>query len=192
MIPCEMPYPRHVVGIGASAGGIEALCVLLSEFTHDATAFVVVTHLPPDRESALPEVLARYTAMEVRRSSGTEDLQANCIYVAPEFYDVVMASPSQLALVMPELRAPRHTIDRFFRSLAHHCGRSAVGVVLSGANTDGTEGLEAIRAYGGATYVQDWSSAQFERMPRSAAIHADVVAPPATLGQLLMQHVVRG
>lgn len=180
---------HFVVGIGASAGGVEALCALLSEFKHGGSAFVVVTHLAPDRESLLAEVLARCTSMQVQRAQHGDRLRIDCVHVAPERYDILLATPSTLALVAPRASRTRATIDHFFASLAHHRGPHSVGIVLSGANDDGTAGLAAIRARGGATYAQDPATAQFERMPRSAAVHADQIGSPRQLGKLLMQHL---
>jgi two-component system CheB/CheR fusion protein len=178
--------PAHLVGIGASAGGIPALEQVLSAFTLDSAAFVIVTHLPRGRRSYLSDVLQRYTLLDVDFASAGLSLQANHIYVVPESENVSLNGDS--------LRFDGHgrgsqgsrNIDYFFLSLAKERKNAAVGVVLSGANTDGTEGLRAIHAAGGSTFVQSAETALFSTMPNSASAVADFALDPGALGARLM------
>ena len=171
-----------MVGIGASAGGLEAFTGLLSNLSvNTGMAFVLVQHLRQDAESMLSEILGRVTAMPV--VTGTEGLKVlpDHIYVMSGAADLGI-SRGRLVLVPRIAGAARHLpIDRFFKSLATDQGEKAIGVVLSGAGSDGVAGLAAIKGEGGVTLVQDPSTAKQDDMPRHAIESgaADFVLDPA-------------
>jgi two-component system CheB/CheR fusion protein len=159
----------RVVGIGASAGGLEAFSDLLHDVAEDTgMAFVLVSHLSPTHPSELARILAGRTAMPVREASDGEAVEPNHVYVIPPGCRIAIAD-GRLHLA-DRLTGGTHpdVIDRFFESLAHDLGPQAVGVVLSGTGFDGTAGLKAIKARNGTTYAQDPSTAAFDGMPRSA------------------------
>jgi two-component system CheB/CheR fusion protein len=167
------------VGIGASAGGLEALRRMLAALPADsAAAFVLIQHLAPDRESALAEILSRSTPMPVSEVSDEPEVRPNHVYVIPPDRNMIL-SRGRLRLVPRQARGLNLPIDLFFRSLAQTQGHRAVGVVLSGTANDGTLGLEAIKAEGGITFAQD-DSAQQSGMPQSAVASGcvDFVLPP--------------
>ena len=176
-----------VVGIGASAGGLDALVQLLGALPVDTgMAYVIVQHLAPERESILTEILARATRMkvcEVSGACGESMVEAGHVYVIPPGRDLEIKN-GKLRLVAQARSARHHGIDQFFRSLAEDRGHKAIGVVLSGAMNDGTLGLEAIKAEGGITFAQD-ASAEHESMPRSAVASGcvDFVLPPAEIAR---------
>jgi two-component system CheB/CheR fusion protein len=183
--------PPIVVGIGASAGGIEALEQMLATFTFDSAAFVIVMHLPRDRRSLLAQVLNRYTLLDVDLAAAGTYLKPNHVYVVPESENVAIHDGRLLFQGSGRTdRGPRN-IDYFLTSLAHAYGSHAVGVVLSGANNDGTAGLAAIRAAGGSTFVQSAETALFSQMPKSAAAVADYQLDPGELGRRLMSLLAR-
>ena len=156
-----------VVGVGASAGGLEALTLLLKALPRDTgMGFVIVQHLAPDHESGLAQILSRATKMKVREVRDEPTVEPNRVYVIPPGRDMIIAG-GKLRLLVQERRARHRGIDQFFRSLAADCGHQAIGVVLSGGASDGTLGLEEIKAAGGLTFAQD-DSAQHDSMPRSA------------------------
>ncbi len=157
-----------VVGIGASAGGIEAFKQMLGALPTDTgMAFVLVQHLDPTHPSMLTEILARATRMPVSEVQDRMVVEPDHVYVIPPGVTMVI-SRGVLQLSMPkELRGHQKGIDVFFRSLAEDHGHRAIGVILSGSSTDGTLGLQAIKAEGGITFAQD-ESAQHDSMPRSA------------------------
>jgi two-component system CheB/CheR fusion protein len=156
-----------VVGIGASAGGLEAFTRLLQALPVDTgMAFVLVQHLAPHRESALAEILTRATKMPVVEVQGEPELEPNRVYVIPPDRNMLI-DRGRLRLIKREAQGKQHPIDRFFSSLAEHQHHLAIGVVLSGTATDGTLGLEEIKAEGGITFAQD-GSAQQPGMPQSA------------------------
>lgn len=174
----------RIIGIGASAGGLDALEKFFGSVPAETgCAFVVVQHLDPTHKGMLVELLQRFSALPVSAIEDGTVVEPNHVYVIPKDRDVTIDA-GILHLQEPEHRAgARPTIDLFFRSLARERREHAVGVVLSGMGADGTAGLRMIREHGGVTFVQEPSTAKFDAMPRSAitAELADVVAPPEEL-----------
>jgi len=157
-----------IVGIGASAGGLEAFTQLLKELPLDTGfGFVLVQHLDPQHESALAQLLARATAMPVREVTQNLRVKANHIYIIPPNTSLGIARGVLKLLPRSRNRIAPRPIDFFFEALAKDQRERAVGVILSGSATDGTLGLEAIKAEGGLTFAQD-DSARYDSMPRSA------------------------
>ncbi len=163
----EPAFP--IVGIGASAGGLEAF----EQFFHHAPpdmgmAFVLVPHLDPGHASLLTEILQRTTTMKVHEAQDQMKVMPNHVYVIPPNRDMALFH-GILQLSEPEQpRGQRMPIDAFLRSLAEDQGENAVGVILSGTGTDGTLGLRAILGAGGISLVQDPAAAKFDGMPSSA------------------------
>ncbi len=157
-----------IVGIGASAGGLEAFTELLKHLPFDTgLGFVLVQHLDPQHESALPQLLMRATSMVVCEVTNNLRVQANHVYVIPPNTNLGIAQGVLRLRPRLQTRTPARSIDFFFESLALDQRERAIGVVLSGTATDGTLGLEAIKAEGGITFAQD-DSARYDSMPRSA------------------------
>jgi len=176
------PFP--IVGIGASAGGLEALDQFLSHVPPDSgLAFVIVVHLDPLHKGTMPELLQRFTTMKVEQVRDRVQVRPNQVYLIPPNKDLSFFH-GVLHLFEPAathgLRLP---IDFFFRSLAEDQKERSIGVILSGMGSDGTLGLRAIKEAAGLTLVQDPADAKFEGMPRSAiqANLADIVAPAEEL-----------
>jgi two-component system CheB/CheR fusion protein len=176
-----------IVGVGASAGGLEAFTQLLKHLPVDTGfGFVLVQHLDPQHTSVLTQLLTRATTMPVREATNRLRVKANHIYVIPPNRGLTIAGGIlRLQPRSPHRIAPR-SIDQFFESLAKDLHERAVGVILSGSASDGTLGLEAIKAEGGLTFAQD-ASARFDSMPRSAAAAGcvDHVLPPARIAREL-------
>src|SRR5262249_46749689 len=158
-----------VVGVGASAGGLEAFTQLLKALPVDPDmAFVLVPHLDPTHESAMTELLSRATQMRVFQVHDGIRLKVNQVYVIPPDKDMTIAD-GQLHLVKRERPAGLHMpIDTFFRSLASELRSNAIGVILSGTASDGTLGVAAIKSEGGITFAQDSRSAKYDGMPNNA------------------------
>lgn len=161
-----------IVGIGASAGGLEAFEQFFRSVAPDSgMAFVLVSHLDPDHDSMLTEILQRATAMPVVEARDQVKVAPNCVYTLPPNREMAIFH-GVLQLSTPEMpRGQRMVIDSFLRSLAEDQGEQAVGIILSGTGTDGTLGLRAIQGAGGITLVQDPTTAKYDGMPGSA-IHA--------------------
>jgi two-component system CheB/CheR fusion protein len=182
----QRPFP--IVGIGASAGGLEAFRQVLGALPADSgMAYVLVQHLDPRHESILAELLSQSTKMPVSEVKGDILVEPNRVYVIPPSQDIGIVD-GILKLVPRSQTGHLHMpIDYFFRTLAEAQGSQGIGVVLSGTATDGTLGLKAIKAEGGIAFAQDPSSAHFDGMPRSAiaAGCVDFVLPPEGIAQEL-------
>jgi two-component system, chemotaxis family, CheB/CheR fusion protein len=178
-----------IVGIGASAGGLEAFTQVLRHLPADTgMAFVLVQHLDPVHESALTSLLARATKMPVTEVTPRLRVRPNQVYVIPPNVNLTMRVGVLHLQPRPEGRAPHNSIDTFLVSLAEDQQERAIGVILSGTATDGTLGLEAIKAEGGITLAQD-ESAKFDAMPRHAVAAGcvDLVLAPAAIAEELVR-----
>lgn len=168
--PPEKAYGRiFVVGIGASAGGLEAIGELIRFLPTEGVAYIVVQHLAPDHESLLTRLLARSSRLQVVTAADGMTLEPNHVYVIPPNADIGVMHGVIRIMTPPRGQRPHLPVDFLFRSLAEDLGHSAIGVVLSGTGTDGTLGLKAIRAAGGFTFAQEPSTAKYDGMPRSAS-----------------------
>lgn len=177
-----------IVGVGASAGGLEAFTQLLKALPADTgMAFVLVQHLAPTHASALAEILSRATQMPVMEVHDEPTVEPNHVYVIPPARSMVIAGGT-LHLLPREGRGAHHPVDQFFRSLAVDRRHRAIGVVLSGTASDGTIGLQAIKAEGGITFAQD-DTAQQSGMPHSAiaAGSVDFVLPPDAIAREIIR-----
>lgn len=183
-----------IVGIGASAGGLEALKELFENTPSDSgMAFIIVQHLDPTHKSLLSELISEHTQMKVSEIKDGMIVKPNCIYIIPPNKDLRIFHGS-LQLIKPtELRSKRRSIDSFFHSLAEDQKEKAIGIILSGTGTEGTLGLKDIKAEGGITIVQDLQSAQFKGMPQNAIIAkaADFILSPAKMSEQLIKYVVK-
>jgi len=182
--PRGNPFP--IVGIGASAGGLEAFAQLLAALPDDTgAAYVLVQHLDPQHESLLTDLLAPNTRMPVVTVHDGIEIEPNHVYVIPPNATMELQDRSlRLVTREPGLHLP---IDIFFRSLAQVQGSRAVGIVLSGNASDGSLGVRAIKAECGLTFAQDEATARFGGMPRNAASTGaiDFVMSPADIGREL-------
>jgi two-component system CheB/CheR fusion protein len=181
-----------IVGIGASAGGLDAFHSFFQNMPADSgMAFVVVLHLPANRKSMLPEILGRWTAMPVVEAANGAVLEANCVYVPPPHAHTTIRD-GRLRVQSPANDSPREErpIDGFFDSLAANLRHNAIGIVLSGTGTDGALGLKAIRENGGFTLAQgrDGTKPQFDGMPSGAIATGavDLVVPVEVMPEHLM------
>lgn len=184
--------PILLVGIGASAGGLEALQVLAEQISPDSgAAYVVVQHLSPDHASIMDELLQARTTLSVKQIADGDTLKPNTIYVNPPGHEVTVSNAKLRLNKRDDTNTRQAPIDRFFRSLAEHNGRHAFCIVLSGTGTDGTEGLKAVKAAGGVAIVQESTQARFPGMPDSAVstgqvdfvLRADAI--PARLDEII-------
>ena len=160
------PRPNFIVGIGGSAGGLNAYKALLDALpSKTGMAFVFVTHMLPDATSELAELLSRRTKMPVTVAADAMPVLANHVYVSPPNVDLRIKDYA-LKVVSPRSRS-NVIVDLFLVSLAEAMGARAIGIILSGFDGDGTEGCRHIKATGGTTFAQD-ASAQVNGMSRSA------------------------
>lgn len=169
--------PKFIVGIGGSAGALNAYKALLDAMPHDTgMAFVIISHMNPTAHSYLAKILQRHTKMSVTVASEAMPILANHVYVIPPDSDLTMDN-FRFKVISPRTFGHKQ-VDVFFISLANEMGARAVGIILSGYDGDGTEGCKHIKANGGTTFAQDMS-AEVNHMPLSAqaAGCADYVLP---------------
>jgi len=187
----EQQAPSAVVGIGASAGGLEALeAVFRTAPDNNGFAYVVVTHLSPNFKSLMDELLSQHTSMSVQQVEDGMTILANHVYVIPPNTEMIAVSGRLLLSDRDPGNQIALPIDTFFRSLAREYGRRAIAVVLSGTGGDGSHALQAIRESGGHVIVQDPETAKFDGMPRAsmATGAAEAVLSPEAIGEALFAY----
>ena len=189
-------HPNFIVGIGGSAGGLNAYKALLDALpSNTGMAFVIVSHILPTANSQLAQILSRHTEMTVMVASTAMPIRANHVYVIPPNADLLIESYT-FKVVSPRTRRNAQ-IDLFFTSLAEAMGARAIGIIVSGYDGDGTEGCKRIKAKGGTTFAQDMS-AEVNGMPLSAQASGcvDFVLPvdkiPDELQRLVNTSINRG
>jgi two-component system CheB/CheR fusion protein len=181
-----------VVGIGASAGGLEALEQFFSQVRlGSGMAYVVVQHLSPDFKSLMNEILSRRTKLPVALVEDAMLVEPDHIYLIPPKKEMIISGGHLLLSEKGRDQELSLPIDVFFRSLAQDCGSRAIAIVLSGGGSDGSRGIRAVHDAGGLVLVQDRQSAQFDGMPKTArdAGVADFVLPPAEMPRALAEHL---
>lgn len=177
------------VGIGASAGGLEAVSTLVQNLSPDVNAvYILAQHMSPTHKSLLTALISRETPLPVVELTDGTQPQANTIFITPPNTDVVIED-GMLRLVEPagHPASPKPSADRLFTSLAHHAGEHCVGVVLSGTGSDGSYGVQAVREAGGITIAQDLTTAKYSGMPQSATETGciDLTLSPEQIGEHL-------
>ena len=191
-VPVNLSFP--VVGIGASAGGLEALEHFLARVPKSSgMAFVIVQHLDPTRKGIMPELLQRTTSMRVIQVKDRTKVEPDRVYVIPPNKDMSILHGVLHLLEPVSPRGLRLPIDFFLRSLAQDQQEHSIGVILSGMGSDGTLGLRAIKEKAGVVLVQDPATAKFDGMPRSAIDSglADIVAPVDELPAKILAYLKR-
>ena len=180
---------RFIVGVGASAGGVEALQELFQALpATSGLGFVVVQHLSPDHRSLMADILGKQTEMRVMQVEGDTEVEPNTVYLIPPKKNLKIVDGCRLTLSDYDHAVLNHPIDIFFTSLAEEVGDRSAAVVLSGTGTDGTSGIRAVKEAGGLTIVQKPESAKFDGMPRSAigTGHVDWVLTPRQIAEELV------
>ena len=182
------PNSFPIVGIGASAGGLEAFTALFGALLPDlGMAYVLIPHLDPQRESAIAKIVGRTTKMPVIEIENGMQIAPDHVYVIPPNCDLAIREMRFHISDREHARGVNSTIDIFFRSLATSHGPNAIGIVLSGTASDGTLGLTAIKGEGGITFAQDTASAKYDGMPASAVASGcvDLILPPEEIAKEL-------
>jgi len=182
--PADARQPFPIVGVGASAGGLEAFTDLLSHLPRDTgMAFVLIQHLAPKHRTILPEILSRHTAMPVVLAENNLTVERNSVYVIPPDTDMTIFHGRLNLMERTAVGGAYLPVDIFLRSLADDHGSRAIGVVLSGSASDGALGLAAVKAEGGITFAQDPATARYDGMPSAAiaANAADFILDPTSI-----------
>ncbi len=191
--PVERNTPSHIVGIGASAGGLEAIESFFKAMPSDSgVAFVVVQHLSPHHKSLMVELLSKHTHMTVRRAEDGMPVERNSVYLIPPNHNLrLFHGRLLLSEQQRDLRGINLPIDIFLRSMAEDQGDKAIAIILSGTGSDGTSGIRAIKEKLGMVMVQSEESAAFDGMPRSAIVTGlvDFVLPPEEMPHQLLSYL---
>lgn len=183
--------PNYYVGLGASAGGLEALTSLFTALPPDLGAvYIVVQHLSPNFKSVMPEILSRHTHMPVSHATNGQRAARNTVYVIPPGQNLMITEGKFVLFEQIPGQHPQNVIDTFFRALAHDQRSRSVAIILSGTGSDGTEGIEAIHKAGGHIIIQDPQSCKFDGMPENAIRTglSDHVGTPTAIAIYLTQH----
>ncbi|MCG8525954.1 MAG: PAS domain-containing protein [Opitutales bacterium] len=183
--------PTHIVGIGASAGGLQPLESMFDKVPVDTgMAFVIIQHLSPDFKSLMDELLARHTEMPIHKVIDGIQVQANNIYLIPPKKNMVIKGNCLRLSDKDEGKALNLPIDIFFESLAEDVGEKSIAVILSGTGSDGSRSLPNVASAGGLVIVQDPESAGFDGMPKNAieSGFADFVVEPQIIPEVLSEH----
>jgi two-component system, chemotaxis family, CheB/CheR fusion protein len=183
----------YVIGIGASAGGLQALEAMFSTIPQDNVAYVIVQHISSEYRSLLTEILEQYSALKVQEAEDNAPVMANRVYVIPSTKELIIQK-NRFRLTDKTNQNRSQTIDTFFISLAQDKKQRAIGVILSGTGTDGTKGIEAIKKEGGLVLIQDPATARFDGMPRSAISTgcADYILPPELMSAEILDFIKSG
>ena len=181
-----------MVGLGASAGGLEALENFFAAMPPDSgMAFVVIQHLSPTHKSMMAELLSRHTRMPVGQAKDGATAEANHVYLIPPNKCLTIFNGKLLVTEWDSTEGPNLPIDAFFAALARDCGERAVGIALSGTGSDGTRGIRSIKEAGGSVMIQDEHSAKFSGMPQSAIATglADYILPAGEMPPALLKFI---
>lgn len=181
-----------VVGIGASAGGLEAIQSFFTNMPSGSNlAFVIVQHLSPDHKSLMNELLAKYTQMKILVASDGLMVEENNIYLIPPGKNMTIFHGKLFLTPIEKKKHINLPIDIFFRSLAKDKGKNSIAIILSGTGSDGTLGIRAIKEAGGMVMVQDDQSAKFDGMPRSSIATGivDYVLPPGKMPEKMLSYI---
>lgn len=184
--------PTFIVGIGASAGGLEAIEQFFDTMPADTgVSFVLVQHLSPDYKSLMDELLARHTEMVIHQVQSGMLIEPNCVYLLPPRKNMVLRRGRLHLTDQSSVGGLNLPIDVFFSSLADEAGKRGIAVVLSGTGSDGSRGVQKVHESGGLVLVQSAATAGFDGMPRSANATgmADVVTSPAEMPNRILQYV---
>jgi two-component system, chemotaxis family, CheB/CheR fusion protein len=189
--PAPAYHSMYVVGLGASAGGLDALEKFFEHMSESSgMAFIVVSHLDPNHISIMPELIQKSTRMKVLQAEDGMIVESDHVYVAPANNDLAIFHGT-IQLIEPlEAHGFRRPIDFFFRSLSTDLGEKAICIILSGMASDGSDGLKAVKSELGMVMVQEPSSAKFDGMPTSAIKTglADYILPPEEMPQQLIAY----
>jgi len=160
--------PNYIIAIGASAGGMEEINSFFDHTPLDGVSYVIIQHLSADFKSRMVELLARHSKLEVKEAEDAMPVKSNIVYLIPNDKYMTIKGGHLLLTKKEDVKGPHLTIDKFFTSLAADCGSKAIGIILSGLGSDGTEGIKAIKKRNGMVMVRNPETSEFSSMPAHA------------------------
>ncbi|WP_344934571.1 chemotaxis protein CheB [Zhongshania borealis] len=195
LAPPTAAKPLTVVGVGSSAGGLEALQIMIANLPDDTNmSFIVAQHLSPSHKSMMVDLLVKDAPIPVFTAVDGEALRANALYICPPNHNIEISRDNKIVLTsyVEARRTPRPSIDMLFESIATHKGDDAIGIILSGTGSDGSRGIRAIKAENGFGIVQDPNTAKYDGMPNSAinSGNVDLIVSPEQIGAELKSIVM--
>lgn len=182
----------YIIGIGASAGGMEAIHSLFDNTPEDGAAYVIIQHLSPDHNSFMAELLAKHSKLVICEAEHNMYVKSNQVYLMPKGMTMTIVN-RRLQLTEIQSRLPNTAIDIFLDSLAEDIGRRSIAVILSGTGNDGSKGIASVKKNGGYVIVQDPVSSKFDGMPTSAIAtgNVDVVLAPEAIPEEIIAYLDR-
>ncbi|MEO9147081.1 MAG: chemotaxis protein CheB [Ginsengibacter sp.] len=183
--------PQYIIAIGASAGGFEEINSFFDHTPLDGVSYVIVQHLSPDFKSRMAELLARHSKLVVMEAEEAMTVRANQVYLIPNDKFMTISEGKLYLTEKEKTHGPNLTINRFFNSLAADSGKKAIGVILSGLGSDGTEGIKAIKNEGGMVIARNPETSEFNSMPSNAIATGlvDFVVEPAAMPDIIENYV---
>src|SRR6476620_8102802 len=183
--------PHHIIAIGASAGGMEEIIHFFANTPLDEVSYIIIQHLSPDFKSRMAELLTTHSKLKVKEARDGMCVECNQVYVIPS-YKFMTISDNRLHLTNKiKKNAPHLTINAFFNSLALANGKDAIGIILSGTGSDGSEGVESIRKAGGLVLASDPALTEFSDMPANAIATGavDYILSPQLMPEVIKHYV---
>jgi len=183
--------PHHIIAIGASAGGMEEINLFFDHTPLDGVAYVIIQHLSPDFKSRMLELLSRHSKLKVKEAENKMTVISNQVYLIPHDKFMTIEKGMLVLSKKENIKGPHLTINTFFNSLAADCGKRAIGIILSGLGSDGTEGIKAIKKAGGMIIARSPANSEFSSMPSSAIATGlvDFVLEPALMPAAIEDYV---
>ncbi|MEO7214209.1 chemotaxis protein CheB [Mucilaginibacter sp.] len=183
--------PHHIIAIGASAGGMDEINSFFDHTPLDGVSYVIVQHLSSDFKSRMVELLARHSKLVVKEAENEMVVKCNEVYLIPHNKFMTINDGSLYLSDKQDVKGPHLTINHFFASLAADCGKKAIGIILSGLGSDGTEGIKAIKKGGGMVIARNPATSEFGSMPSSAIATGlvDLVLEPALMPAAIEDYV---
>ncbi len=183
--------PHHIIAIGASAGGMEEINSFFDHTPLDGVSYIIIQHLSPDFKSRMVELLAKHSKLIVVQAENAMKVKCNQVYLIPSDKFMTIRKGSLYLTNKEKIRGPHLTINKFFNSLALDYGKKAIGIVLSGLGSDGTEGVKAIKNAGGMVIARDPETSEFGSMPSHAIATGlvDFVLEPAQMPVAIEEYV---
>jgi two-component system, chemotaxis family, CheB/CheR fusion protein len=181
---------HFIIGIGASAGGMEAIHTIFDHTPNDGVSYVIVQHLSPDHKSLMAELLVKHSKLRIYEAENSIEVRNNCVYVLPEGKNITI-SGGRLFLKERQSSTPNSAVDIFFNSLAEDQGNKSIAVVLSGNGDDGTRGIASVKKVGGLVIVQDPDTTQYSSMPNNAidSGHYDYILEPKLIPHQITNYI---
>ena len=183
--------PHHIIAIGASAGGMEEINLFFDHTPLDGVAYVIIQHLSPDFKSRMVELLSRHSKLIVKEAENGMAVICNEVYLIPHDKFMTIKNGMLVLSKKENIKGPHLTINTFFNSLAADCGKKAIGIILSGLGSDGTEGIKAIKNAGGMVIARSPANSEFSSMPSNAIATGlvDFILEPALMPAAIEDYV---